>query len=230
MTRTKKKSDRYSQDLRTGRGEEQPSSSFYRWLGFPGGAINVKALAAATKQMTAPIAAATPKAESNAGPDDAITGHKGCSNQSASTRYCAVQPGCCTRVVAVDGHQHCCRERGDRTSHSQSNHDHRGKYPEPIACVRSDPHRQEKAGRDDDRSCDQEPSWTDLGRQGTGGRRCHGDYQRQGQERSAGLRRGVSARLNQHIGHQDEQSAESAVQQECQKRQADEARRSEQRE
>jgi hypothetical protein len=43
-------------------------------LGFPGGAINVKALAAATEQMTAPIAAATPKAESNAGPDDAITG------------------------------------------------------------------------------------------------------------------------------------------------------------
>src|ERR1700680_2365831 len=46
----------------------------YRWLGFPGAAINVKALAAAAEQMTAPIAAATPKAESNAGPDDAITG------------------------------------------------------------------------------------------------------------------------------------------------------------
>jgi hypothetical protein len=43
-------------------------------LGFPAGAINVAALAAATKQMTAPIAAATPKAESKAGPDDAITG------------------------------------------------------------------------------------------------------------------------------------------------------------
>jgi hypothetical protein len=56
------------------RGEQQPSSSFYRWLGFPGGAINVKALAATTGQMTAPIAAATPKAERNADPDDAITG------------------------------------------------------------------------------------------------------------------------------------------------------------
>jgi hypothetical protein len=43
-------------------------------LGFPGEAINVKALAAAAEQMTAPIAAATPKAESSAGPDDAITG------------------------------------------------------------------------------------------------------------------------------------------------------------
>jgi hypothetical protein len=32
------------------------------------------ALAAAAAQMTAPIAAATPKAEGNAGPDDAITG------------------------------------------------------------------------------------------------------------------------------------------------------------
>jgi hypothetical protein len=49
-------------------------SSFYRWLGFPGGAINMAALAAAAKQITAPIAAATPKAESKAGPDDAITG------------------------------------------------------------------------------------------------------------------------------------------------------------
>src|SRR5712672_3629485 len=67
-------SSRYSQDLRTGRGEEQTSSWFYRWLGFLRGAINVKALAAATEQMTAPIAAATPKAESSASPEDAITG------------------------------------------------------------------------------------------------------------------------------------------------------------
>jgi hypothetical protein len=41
---------------------------------FPAGAINIAALAAAAAQMTAPIAAATPKAESKAGPDDAITG------------------------------------------------------------------------------------------------------------------------------------------------------------
>ena len=38
------------------------------------GAINVAALAAANEQMTAPIAAAAPKAESKPGPDDAITG------------------------------------------------------------------------------------------------------------------------------------------------------------
>src|ERR1700692_1537442 len=50
------------------------SSSFYRWVGFPGRPINVKARAEASEQVTAPIAAATPKAESNAGPDDAITG------------------------------------------------------------------------------------------------------------------------------------------------------------
>ena len=43
-------------------------------VGFSAGAINIAALAAATEQMTAPIAAATPKAESKAGPDDAITG------------------------------------------------------------------------------------------------------------------------------------------------------------
>ena len=43
------------------------------WV-FPAGAINVAALAAATEQMTAPIAAATSKAESKAYPDDAITG------------------------------------------------------------------------------------------------------------------------------------------------------------
>jgi hypothetical protein len=41
---------------------------------FPAGTINTAALAAATEQMTAPIAAATPKAESKAAPDDAITG------------------------------------------------------------------------------------------------------------------------------------------------------------
>ena len=38
------------------------------------GAINIAALAAAAAQMTAPITAATPKAESKADPDDAITG------------------------------------------------------------------------------------------------------------------------------------------------------------
>jgi hypothetical protein len=43
------------------------------WV-FPPGRINIAALAAATKQMTAPIAAAMPKAERKAGPDDAITG------------------------------------------------------------------------------------------------------------------------------------------------------------
>jgi hypothetical protein len=63
-----------SQDLRTGHEEEKPSSSFYRWLGFSRGAIHVNALAAAAAQITAPIAAATPKAGSNAGADDAITG------------------------------------------------------------------------------------------------------------------------------------------------------------
>jgi hypothetical protein len=41
---------------------------------FPAGTINIAALAATTEQMTVPIAAATPKAESKAGPDDAITG------------------------------------------------------------------------------------------------------------------------------------------------------------
>jgi hypothetical protein len=73
MTRTSNKSVRYSRFENRTRGEQR-SSSFYRWLGFPGRAINVKALAAAVEQMTAPIAAATPKAESKAGPDDAITG------------------------------------------------------------------------------------------------------------------------------------------------------------
>ena len=53
---------------------ETRSSSFYRRLGFPAGAINAAALAAATEQRTAPIAAAIPKAESKADPDDAITG------------------------------------------------------------------------------------------------------------------------------------------------------------
>ena len=43
-------------------------------LVFPPERINIAALAAATEQMTAPIAAAIPKAESKAGPDDAITG------------------------------------------------------------------------------------------------------------------------------------------------------------
>jgi len=41
---------------------------------FPAGANNMAALAAATKQTTAPIVAAMPKAESKAGPDDANTG------------------------------------------------------------------------------------------------------------------------------------------------------------
>jgi hypothetical protein len=41
---------------------------------FATGVINMAAHAAANEQVTAPIAAATAKAESKAGPDDAITG------------------------------------------------------------------------------------------------------------------------------------------------------------
>ena len=41
---------------------------------FPTEAINIAALAAANEQMTAPMAAATSKAESKVGPVDAITG------------------------------------------------------------------------------------------------------------------------------------------------------------
>src|ERR1700726_1258489 len=111
--------------------------------------------------MTAPIAAATPKAESRAGPEDAITGPIRAVATNPPVRATALfSPDAAPvwrlstdiRTAVVDG--------ATAQAIPEGNHEDRGKPPKPVACGRSDPQHQEKAGRDDDRSSDQQPSWT----------------------------------------------------------------------